>query len=193
MFKPENHSDEALLRAFRNGSKHAFEEIFNRYWYPLYKIAYSKLRSHETAEEIVQEVFTAIWHNRKTLNILNLSHYLSGSVRNRAIDHLRVKMREAKYWQYYKDFMPTHSSDTEETVTFNELNNTIETIISTLPEKSQQVFRLNRLEGRSVSEIAKFLQLSERTIEYHLTKSLRQIRGHLKDMILFLVAVWLFL
>jgi RNA polymerase sigma-70 factor (ECF subfamily) len=86
--------------------------------------------------------------------------------------------------------MPQSVDETESTVVFNELTNEIQQAIQQLPKKSQQVFRLNRLEGRSVSEIADFLKLSERAIEYHLTKSLKQLRAHLKD---FILALFLFL
>jgi RNA polymerase sigma-70 factor (ECF subfamily) len=60
----------------------------------------------------------------------------------------------------------------------------VEVAVSRLPEKSQQVFRLNRLEGKSIREIANLMKLSEKAIEYHLTKSLKELRIHLKDFIL---------
>jgi DNA-directed RNA polymerase specialized sigma24 family protein len=41
----------------------------------------------------------------------------------------------------------------------------IEQGVQTRPEKTQHVFRLNRLEGRSISEIAHLLNLSEKAIQ----------------------------
>lgn len=177
------YSDEALLKQFSAGDKLAFREIFNRYWDLLYRNACRILRSHEEAEEIVQDLFASLWNRREALQIINLSHYLKSAVRKRVVDSLRSKMVHEKYWEYYKRFMPEHSSATEETISFNELDLEIRRAITRLPEKSQLVFRLNRLEGRSVSEIASFLNLSERAIEYHLTKSLKELRHHLKDFI----------
>lgn len=178
------YSDEALLKAFSAGDKLAFREIFNRYWDQLYKNACKILHSHEEAEEIVQELFASLWNRRAELKILNLSHYLKSAVRKRIVDSLRSKMVHEKYWEYYKRFVPDHASSTEETVSYNELDLEIRRAITLLPEKSQLVFRLNRLEGRSVSEIASFLNLSERAIEYHLTKSLKELRHRLKDFII---------
>jgi RNA polymerase sigma-70 factor (ECF subfamily) len=179
------YSDSDLLKQCAGGDKLAFREIFNRYWYLLYKNAFKLVRSHEEAEEIVQELFASLWNRRAELNIVNLPHYLNSAVRKRIVDALRSKMVHEKYWDYYKRFMPGHSLSTEETISYNELDLEIRRAITRLPEKSQIVFRLNRLEGRSVSEIATFLNLSERAIEYHLTQSLKALRHHLKDFIVY--------
>jgi len=185
-----NHTDEELLNFVQNGDKSAFEEIYNRHWHKLYNVAVRVLKSQEEAEEILQDIFLKLWIRREEIKVLNLSNYLISSVKKKIIDSIRSKIVQQKYWIYYKQFMPQSVEETESTVVFNELNNEIQHAIQQLPKKSQQVFRLNRLEGRSVSEIADFLKLSERAIEYHLTKSLKQLRAHLKD---FILALFLFL
>ena len=62
-------------------------------------------------------------------------------------------------------------------------------------KKTREIFTLNRLEGRSVIEIARLLNLPERTVEYHITVALRHLRGHLKEYIVlfFTVATSLFI
>jgi RNA polymerase sigma-70 factor (family 1) len=176
-----------LLRRFHEGDANAFEEIFNTHWSRLYRIALKGLKSHEEAEELVQELFANIWQQKNNLRILNLSSYLNSAIRKRVIDSIRSRLVHDKYWNYYQHFMPGFRQSTEETLAFDELNRELELAIKRLPGKSQQVFRLNRLEGHPVSEIAKFLKISERAIEYHLTKSIRQLRNQLKDFILFFI------
>jgi RNA polymerase sigma-70 factor (ECF subfamily) len=187
-----SHSDEELLEALYKGSKDAFQEIFDRYWYRLYKMAYIRIKSHEEAEEIVQDLFLTLWHKRNTLSIAHLPSYLLVATRRRVISHIRSQITQEKYWEYYQQFVPGHTKTTEETVAYNELHHAIENVISRLPQKSQQVFRLNRLEGRSVAEIAESMKMPRRTIEYHLTKSLKALRIYLKDYILTLIIVFLF-
>jgi RNA polymerase sigma-70 factor (ECF subfamily) len=89
----------------------------------------------------------------------------------------------------YKNFIPRQENLTEQTVEFNELLAAIEKRMEYLPEKSKKVFRLNRLEGHSITEIANALNLSEKAIEYHLTRSLKELRLHLKDFIISFV-IW---
>lgn len=182
-------NDHHLTERFLKGDRKAFEEIFDAYWYPLYKNAYDAIRSREEAEEIIQDLFASLWQKRESLRINNLSNYLFVAVRRRIIDRSRSKLTHAKYWDYCKAHIPVQEKTTEDMVSFNELNERLEEVISKLPQKSQLIFRLNKLEGHSVSEISKFLQLSERAIEYHLTRSIRELRLHLKNFLALLIII----
>ena len=184
MSLPANDTDLHLLSLIRQDDHKAFEALFDRYWYRLFKYALSVLRSREEAEEIVQYIFAAVWQKRHELSILNLSHYLFVAVRRKIIDRARSKFTQAKYWEYYKTHIPKYDLSTEDAVAYNELSHELEAAIESLPEKSQQIFRLSRFEGRSVSEISRLLKLSERAIEYHITRSLEHLRLHLRNLIL---------
>lgn len=183
---PNNDTDLHLLSLIRQNDHKAFETLFDRYWYRMFKYALSVLRSREEAEEIVQDLFASLWQKRHELSILNLSHYLFVAVRRKIIDRARSKFTQAKYWEYYKTHIPEYDSSTEDAVAYNELTHELETAIGNLPEKSQQIFRLSRFEGRSVAEISRLLKLSERAIEYHITQSLKHLRMHLRNIILLL-------
>ena len=185
--KPAHLSNEELLKRLRLGDIDAFKEIFTRYWYPLFKAANSRINSREEAEEIVQDIFASLWKNHKTSIIADLERYLFSSVRKGVIGKIRSKFVHEKYRNYYLQFFPGYSLATEEAVEFDELNSAIENALLHLPEKSQQVFRLNRLQGLSIAEISELLKMPRRTIEHRLTKSLRELRIHLTDLIPLLV------
>lgn len=180
-----NHTEQDDLENLRRGCQEAFERIFRKYWYTLYKIALGKTQSHEEAEEIVQTILFTLWEKRETLVITNLSFYLQTAVRNNILNSIRSKITQRKYWEYYKHFVPSQNEATEQSVIYQDLNEAVEAAVNRLPEKSRKIFRLNRLEGRSIAEIANLLKVSEKAIEYHLTKSLKQLKVHLKDYILF--------
>lgn len=175
--------DTLLLAALRKGSVEAFEDIFRKYWHSLYLKARSKGMSHDESEEIVQSIFSSLWEKRETTLITHLPYYLQISVRNRVIDRIRERATQEKYWDRYAKFIPQDRPVTEEALTFNELNGAVEAAIDHLPERSRTVFKLSRIEGRTNAEIAKLMQLSEKAIEYHITKSMRELRVHLKDFI----------
>jgi RNA polymerase sigma-70 factor (ECF subfamily) len=183
-------TDEALLLELRNNCRKAFEEIFKRYWTDLYRVAYARTKSREEGEEIVQEIFASLWKNRNTIIIENLSHYLFSAVRKRVISNIRSKIIHQKYWDFYSQFIPEGTFATDEAVEYAALDEAVENAIRQLPEKPQQIFRLNRLEGYSVSEISKDLNIPKRTIEHYLTTSIRALRVHLKDYILILIGFY---
>jgi RNA polymerase sigma-70 factor (family 1) len=183
-----DHTEKHLIQGLQNGNKAAFYEIFERYWDTLYNAAYIRLRAHEEAEEIVQELFVTLWDKRGTLEIINLPVYLHVAVRKRVLNTIRRKITEQKYWDYCSDFFPALHNTTEDMVSFDELTHEIEMAVNRLPERSRQVFKLNKLEGKPIAEIALFLKLSERSIEYDLARSIKALRLHLKDYILLALA-----
>jgi RNA polymerase sigma-70 factor (ECF subfamily) len=77
--------------------------------------------------------------------------------------------------------MPEQQDVADQAIAFDNLSEAVEVAVGHLPEKSREVFKLSRLEGRSNAEIANLLQLSEKAIEYHLTKSIKALRMRLKD------------
>jgi RNA polymerase sigma-70 factor (family 1) len=187
-----DHREEALLKSLRSGSVDAFEEIFRMHWQPLYVIAKSKLHSHDDAEEVIQSIFSGLWEKREKLLITNLTFYLHTALKNRILNLIRSRITQEKYWEYYKNYLPSTEDQTENVVVFDDLNIAVEDAVKLLPEKSRQVFRLSRIEGRSNSEIAVQLHLSEKAIEYHLTKSLRHLKVHLKDFLAVVTLSFLF-
>jgi RNA polymerase sigma-70 factor (family 1) len=189
---PNQTNEERLLQGLARGDVHAFEEIFKVYWRPLFSTAFGKLQDRAEAEEVVQNIFSSLWEQREKIEIENLSAYLHRAVKNRVLNSIRAKVTEKKYWEYYRNFIPSVQNSTENTVIFDDLQQGLEAAVSNLPEKSRRVFQLSRFEGRTNHEIAKLMKISEKSIEYHLTKSLRELRIHMKDYITVFVAVVLF-
>lgn len=179
-----NHTDEELLKAIRNNDEQAFRELFDRYWRKVHAMAYARVRSRVVTEEIVQDLFISLWDKRATHSIQNLPAYLYQAVKFKALNYIESKLVHVKYWDYYKTFIPQKENSTQLLVEYDDLMEAIELGMTDLPEKSRKVFRLHRLEGWSVPEIARTLNLSEKAIEYHLTQSVKKLRVHLKNYIL---------
>lgn len=170
-----------LLRLLREGSKDAFEEIFKFYWKDIYKHACSKLQCKEEAEEVVQDIFTTLWVKRKQLLITNLTYYLHASVKNKVLNIVRSQIVQDKYWEHYRVYLTGANAITEETVYYNDLKKALEKGTSFLSSKAKTIFQLSRIEGYKTSEIAKRLNISEKTVEYHITRSAKALSAYLKD------------
>ncbi|MEY4538252.1 MAG: hypothetical protein RLZZ306_9 [Bacteroidota bacterium] len=173
------YSDDDLIPFLKteNGS-HAFDEIYERYWKKLLKMAIFKTNDTQIAEEIVQELFTSLWEKRKISNIVNLENYLFVSLKYLIINYLRLKIKER------------NSVDSEgleigdnlhETMTAEALQIAIKDAVSLLPDKTQIVFHLSRFEEKSHKEISSELDISEKSVEYHITQALKFLRLQLRD------------
>ncbi|GGD66683.1 DNA-directed RNA polymerase sigma-70 factor [Emticicia aquatilis] len=175
-------SDELLVKLLRVGEQDAFEEIYRRYWQKLLRSAQFKLRSKETIEEILQDLFISLWEKREKVLIENLEAYLNTSLRYLIINQIKKQILQEKFVEYSLKKNEL-TDDVDESVAFNELSVAIEKAIEQLPEKTQQIFRLNRLEYKSVKEISVLLETPERTVEYHITQALKALRIHLREFI----------
>jgi RNA polymerase sigma-70 factor (family 1) len=178
-------SDTALVRLLRSSDEGAFREIYRRYWHPLFLTARRRLYSQENAEEAVQDIFVDIWSRRNQVEILDLKRYLFKSIKYKVINLIKARLIRQEF-----DTDTTHAGDsgadlcTENEIAYLDLYNAIEVGLLGLPVKTQTIFRLNRLENQSVREISARLSIPERTVEYHITQSLRMLKKHLQDYVL---------
>jgi RNA polymerase sigma-70 factor (family 1) len=157
----------------------AFEALYKKYWYQLYCVAYKYTTSAPDAEELVQNLFEKIWRNRASLQVKNWGAFLTVSLRNMVIDFLRQKAVKNKFLQNYQPAAATNTVENE--FEQEQLLVLIENHLHELPEKTQTIFKLSRYEHKSVKEIAGHMQLTEKAVEYHITKSLKLLRQHLRN------------
>jgi RNA polymerase sigma-70 factor (family 1) len=186
-----NVTDAVLLERLGTGDQNAFQEIYQRYWYKLFQVAKRKVLFEEDAEEIVQDIFVDLWERREHLLINDLGKFLFKAVKYQILDYIKAQLVRQSYQNSNQLFNQDTDTQTEEQLALKDLNEAILTGIDQLPSKTQEIFRLNRLEGRSAKEIADILQIPERTIEYHITQALRTMRSYLKDFIVCIISILL--
>jgi RNA polymerase sigma-70 factor (family 1) len=170
---------QTLVERLQQNDATAFTQLYKAHWYQMFLVAYRKLNDKESAEELVQEIFTRLWKNRATAKIDNIEFYLFSAVRYEVINCIRSRIVQDAYTDHFHSCAPPEGFTTEDTIAFNELVSLIEQGLRTLPPKSGEVFRLSRFESLTIPQIAQRLQLSEKTVEYHLSKALKHLRGYI--------------
>ena len=179
---PPPADDAALVCALAHNDERAFAEIYDRYWEPLLQQALRKLGRREDAEEIVQELFVALWNNRNGARIQHLESYLFSALKYRAIDAIRAQLVRKTY-AATRPASPAPQRCTEEAVAAADLSQALSASLCRLPASAREVFRLSRQEHQSVPEIAARLRLSPKTVEYHLSRSLSFLRRYLREFL----------
>ncbi|MDX1938898.1 MAG: sigma-70 family RNA polymerase sigma factor [Saprospiraceae bacterium] len=172
-------ADAQLVILLREGNLRAYEVIYQRYWYKLYLWASHQIGAQD-AEELVQEVFLSLWNRRAEIEIKRLDLYLAVSIKNQVYSFFKSQLNYRKYQEYLVFKELEQAPDGNQILNFKELTLAIEEALNRLPEKSAEVFRRSRYENQPIKEIAKQLNLSEKAVEYHLTKSLKYLKNTLK-------------
>lgn len=171
-----------------------FEELFNKYSKPLFYYA-AKFVEDEVARDIVQDVFAKLWSDQKISIKLSLNSFMFTMVRNSCLQTLEKQKVRNKYLESTKLKLQ------EEELQFymfekislieQELENKLNEVLETLPERCKLIFTMSRFENKKNKEIAEELDISVKAVEKQLTKALAIIRTEMKDylpLLLFLSA-----
>lgn len=176
--------DEVLVEHLRMDDKRAFTALYERYWERLFHVAAQTLDSAEEAEECVQDIFYSLWSRREALELKHSIHtYLSVAVKYKVIDRLNKKHKNKQMLAEAIQFMVTDAPCAESYLLEKELLVKLERTISLLPEKCRIVYQLSREKGKSHKQIAEELQISEKTVNNHLVRALRDIKDSITSVI----------
>jgi RNA polymerase sigma-70 factor (ECF subfamily) len=172
-----NVDSEFLIRQLKNGEEPAYEMLFKEYYQVLVIFANRYLYDIEASKELVQDLFVHIYEKREKLLInSSLKSYLFRSVHNRSLNQLNSQKIKNKYIEHVERTNAIAENSIENEMNKTELEHAIYKAIGELPPKCRDIFKLNRFEGLSNSEIADKLKLSKRTVETQISKALKILR-----------------
>ncbi|MBG49409.1 MAG: RNA polymerase sigma-70 factor [Pseudozobellia sp.] len=178
-----------LIQNLKNGDEKAYEYLVDTYHHRLCVYANSLVNDHDHAEDIVQNVFIRTWERRHNLKSnFTIKSFLYKSVHNEFIDQYRKKKSVTALEKKYIEELERFTEKDE--VFFERLLNLVQREIQNLPPKCRKIFLMSKQEGFTNVEIAEQLNVSIKTIEYHITKAFAILRQKAnKDMepVLFLL------
>lgn len=175
-------TDADLMSEIKAGNMKAFDQLYNRYCKKLLSFSISIIKSREEAENIVQEVFLALWMNRdKISNDSSVKYYIFTIAYNTAISALRRKAKDDKFFEQLKNLQDLSVEPDNLHSEYADLEGKLSEIINELPERQREVFILHNVNGLKYQEIASKLNISVNTIENHMSRALKTIRSKLGE------------
>ena len=166
-----------------------FHELYSTYYSRAFRFVRSYVNDAAAAEDIVSESIIAVWHSYDPAKSRGESilPFMYTILRNRSLDYLkskRVRSGESVDSWEQKDLELRISSlncATEENIFSDEIFEIVKKTLSDMPQRSRDVFKYSRFEGKSYIEIANIFGISEKGVEYHMSLALRMLRAALKD------------
>lgn len=155
-------------------------EDFYGYVYIIVKNGVSIYVTDEDIEEIISDIFIAVWKNSKMLsNTLDIKAYLSGTAKNIIKNKYRNSEINFSISEYEGKIVD--NSNLEKQAEENEQNIIIKNTLKTLKKEEYTIFIKFYYENRTTKEIAKQLNCSIGNVKVILHRVRKKIRKNLED------------
>lgn len=187
-------TDTELVKLLIADDEDAFVQLYLTYKEKLLYFCVSLLKSREQSDDIVQEVFLQLWECRSFLNPeLSFSSFIFTIAKNRCLNKLKSTAVEQKAQELLKGQEELFLLEDE--LATKEYETIFQTIISELPTRRQEIFRLSREKYLTHKEIAEITGISVNTVQDHISKAIEFIKSELTSkyklpLHLFLVAIF---
>lgn len=182
--------DQSFLELSRRNKDKAFSYLVDEYSSKVFNTCINLIRNQEDAEDLTQEVFTAIYLSLDTFEGgSKLSTWIYSIALNKSKEFLRKKTRKKRF-----GFMTTIETDESHkvplaTVDFNhpgvlmenkERTKILFDAIDQLAENQKTAYTLHKIEGKSYTEIAELTELSVSSVESLMFRAKKKLQSLLK-------------
>jgi RNA polymerase sigma-70 factor (ECF subfamily) len=158
--------------------ENTFRQIYDDFFEPVCRFLNHYSQNIQTIEDVVQDVFVALWEDYRSCEITYIKTYLFHSARNHMLNYLRDadnRMRILKDWAKAEDELRKAT----DCIDRNHFHRLLTAAIETLPEKCRAIFILHKEMRLSYREIALKQDISVKTVENQMTIALRKIREYI--------------
>ncbi len=154
----------------------AFEQLFRKFRPGLVAFATSIIGRSNDAEELVHDVFIAIWNREANdLDPNGIKSYLFTSVKNRCLNFIKKSKLDVTD---INDESPVFDANVNAhtSMVAKESEKRIHLLIDQLPKKCKQVFLMSRIYELSYKEIAEILEITPKTVENQISIALKFLK-----------------
>lgn len=171
-------TDEAILAMATNPETReaGFRHLVITYQQRLYQVIRRQVTSHEDADDVLQNTFIKVFRHLEGFeNRAELYTWMYRIASNEVINHLKSRKRNRVEELGDKD-----QRQAEAYLNTDDLTETIESIIASLPERQQMVFRMRYYDELSYKDIAALLHLTEGALKASFHHAAKKVEEALK-------------
>ena len=177
-------SDEELLAQLQQGKLQALEVLYDRYHRLLLALAYRVIGDQQVAEEVVQEVFLAVWRRSATYRPARgkVRQWLLSISRNRAIDRVRGNLKPSQTVELDESLADLSAPEAWEYVDQSVQRERVRAELATLPAEQREVIELAYYGGLTLQQISDQTQVPLGTIKSRTRLAMDKLRQALRDL-----------
>jgi RNA polymerase sigma-70 factor (ECF subfamily) len=162
-----------------------FRRLFDAHAEALRRYARRIVRSRETAEDLVQDVFFRLWRGRDKVEMgPDIRAYLYVATRSRALNHVKHEHMSARaqvlaFSHGTTGDAPARASDADRNLETDDISRAIEQVLASMPPRQREVAALRLRHQLPTTAIAERLGISPRTVEVHIARATKALREQL--------------
>ncbi len=176
--------EKEYILELNQGSYRAFDALYALYASRLYGYALKLTKSHQDAEEIVQDTFVKLWLNREqVLPNESFQSYLFTISKNTLLNKVRTVINAPVFVDYiaFVDDLGISENNITDELDLNDFKKKVNEAKQSLSDTQLKVFELIKELGCNNAEAALRLNLSEQTIKNQLSMALKILRKKLQE------------
>ncbi len=175
-----------VLKRFKSGDVDAFQRIYERWRKPLLAFLVKLTGSVEDAQDITQDVFSALWEMHEKVDTRRDIRSLIFFIARRTTSKYMRRLRNQPEYLREGDCNIEDTNDSQKIIIEKELELLMRYAMETMPETQRRVFQLSYFEGKDNQSIAEELSLSNGVVRTFLYRARKHIRDIVTLMIIFL-------
>ncbi len=174
-------SDQELVMAIQAGSTDALGIAYDRHSGAAFGFALKIANDRQTAEEIVQDAFTALWRTAGSYNssVASLRTWLFSIVRHRAIDRIRARQRRPAPAELIEAWMMPATANVQSEVQARIEREALRASVACLPRAQSRTLELAYFGGYTYVEIAETMGVPVGTVKSRARLALERLRRDL--------------
>lgn len=170
--------DNRLAAALALDDTGAFDALYHKYYNAVFANIFKLIRHQESAEDILQDVFVALWENRRKIDLdRSVGGWLFVVSHNKAIKFLNKVIRE-RIETLEESALSIQATPEYESIYLEYQSSLINEAIDNLPPKKRQVFTLCKLEGKTYEQAALEAGISPHTVKEYVSAASQFVKAY---------------
>jgi len=177
-------SDAELLERIQLHDADAFDALWDRHAPYVNGVCYHFLRSREESEDVLHEIFTAIWDNRIGYQAgrSSLTSWLFFMAKSRCLDRLKASHRRLPHDGIPDELAAPNDTNPEDGAAFSQRRTAVVTALDALPAEQREAIVTCFFKAVTYQEAAQQLGIPPGTLKSRVRLAMRKLSTILADL-----------